>query len=233
MKKLFSTLIALVSVSAFAQNVVYLDSTDIDLGTNAATLVKTPMTPNMVTLNLVVPTQVKRCDPGDYMTVTSGAQCGYDSVARRCGGRYGGGYGGYGTPRRTGPNYRPPRTGGGNRPRRGTSIPAGRRYNPARGGMSGGSYGYPSSYNCGYDQVPRTCSVCRNPYYVTVDMRKTFDIQFERFNKDATIEFSLDQYSNLVLNITGISPRCIKKTIYTGTNNEKTGAKIKLKRSCR
>lgn len=230
MKKILAALIALASVNAFSQ-VIYLDSTEVYVGGNNATLVKTDMTPGNVTLRVSVPTTFERCNPGDYITVTDGVRCGYDEVARYC---RGGGY--YGTtPYRTGPNYRPPRTGPNYRPPRttgprpGTSIPAGRRYNPRhdnRGGV------YVGTSVCGYDKVPRTCSVCANPYYETVNVEKAFDLTFDRFTKDATIEFSLDQYGNLVLDVMGVASNCVKKTIY-GSGKNITGAKLKLKRSCR
>lgn len=232
MKKFLAALVALTSVSAFSQ-VIYLDQTDIELGGNTATLIKTSTTPKNITLRVTVPTTVERCNSYDYVRVTDGAQCGYDEVPRYC--RGGGSYGGrYGIPTRRGPNYNPPRRGGaynprrGSTPRRGTSIPAGRRYDPRR--STGGLFGGTSI--CSYDSVPRTCSVCRSPYYETVQVQKAFNLTFDRFNKDATIHFSLSQYGNLVLNVTGVSPRCIKKTIY-GSGKNITGAKVKLKRSCR
>lgn len=229
MKKILAALIAMASVNAFSQ-VIYLDQTDVVLGGSGATLIKTDVTPSNVTLRVTVPTTVERCNSYDYITVTDGARCGYDEVPRYCrGGSYGGGYG---TPTRRGPNYNPPRGGSYNPnrrgPRPGTSIPAGRRYNPNR--ANGGYYGGTSI--CGYDSVPRTCSVCANPYYETVQVQKAFDLTFERFTRDATIQFSLDQYGNLVLDVTGVSSGCVKKTVY-GSGTNITGAKLKLKRSCR
>lgn len=237
MKKILMALIATASVNAFSQD-IYLDQTDVVLGGSGATLIKTDVTPSNVTLRVTIPTTIERCNSNDYITVTGGTRCGYDKIPRYCrGGSYGGGYG---IPTRRGPNYNPSR-GGGYTPRRGTSIPAGRRYNPNHangrggfGGYYGGSYGgtYGGTMTCGYDSIPRTCSVCANPYYETVQIQKAFNLTFDRFTKDATIQFSLDQYGNLVLDVTGVSPGCVKKTIY-GSGKNITGAKIKLKRSCR
>lgn len=225
MKKLLAALIALVSLNAFSQ-VVYLDTTSVNLDSTGATLIKTSATPYNVTLNLIVPTTVERCEPRDMVTGTNAARCGTYTESYNCGGFGTGPYRrgpNYNPPRR-GPNYRPPGTTG---PRRGTSIPAGRRYNP-RNDNRGGYYGT----NICYREVPRTCTYCINPYYVTVDMPKTFDLTFDRFNRDATIEFNLDQHGNLILDVAGVAPGCVKKTIY-GSGKNITGAKLKLKRSCR
>lgn len=228
MKKILAALIALASVNAFSQ-VIYLDTTSVVLGGNNATLIKTGSTPSNVTLRVSVPTTFERCNPGSYVTMTDGARCGYDEVPRYCrgGGVYRGG------PVRRGPNYRPPRTGPNYRPprstpRRGVSIPAGRRYNPHRANTGV----YVGTTICGYDSVPRTCSVCTSPYYETVNVEKSFDLTFSKFTRDATIEFSLDQYGNLILDVMGVAPGCVKKTVY-GSGKNITGAKLKLKRSCR
>jgi hypothetical protein len=222
MKKILTALIAMTSLSAFSQ-VVYLDSGVVDLQGNSATLVKTAATPTTVDLKLTVPTTLERCNPMDFIRVTDGVRCGFDSVPRFCGG--------YGHPH--GPVVVGPRvvvTPGRPGPRPG-SVPAGRR---VRVGVGVG-VGYPGTYGpnyCGYDQVPRTCNICVRPYYETVDMAKSFKLQFEKFNQEATIEFALDQNYNLVLDVKGVSPSCVKTVIY-GKNGTKTGAKITMKRGCR
>jgi len=84
--------------------------------------------------------------------------------------------------------------------------------------------------------VARTCTVseryCSNPQYVTVDKIKNFNLQFDKFNKNASIAFSLDQNNNLELDVLNINESCVKKTIY-GNDGVTTGAKLKLKRRCR
>lgn len=214
MKKLIAAAIAIMSLNSFA-NTVYLDSANVDLGSNTATLVKTQTSPSVVNLKVTVPTTVERCEEADMRVrtrlVTSGARCGYDTISYRCGGVY------------TGPRYNPrgPRRRG---PRGRVSIPAGRRYNPARA-------------NICYRTVARTCSVseryCVNPQYVTVDKVKNFELTFAKFyNNEATINFSLDQNQNLTLEMADISPSCVKKKVYK-SGGVVTGARLKLKRSCR
>ncbi len=217
MKKLLILSLALVSMGALA-NTVYLNGSSVEVGSNAATLEKTANTPANVTLNLVVPTSVERCDDADMRTrrttVTNGPLCGYDSVAYRCnGGYYGSG--------RVGPRYNPPRRGP-RGPRGGRVVYAGRRYN---------------RNNLCYRTVARSCVTerryCANPQYVTVDKLKSFNLSFSKFSKDASIAFSLDQNQNLELEVLGMNDSCVKKTIYVSDSGEKTGAKLKLKRRCR
>lgn len=220
MKTLILALTALVSMSTFASPNVYLNGSYVNVDSNPATLIKTHNTPSSVNLSVNIPTTVERCDEQDmrtrYVTVTSGAQCGYDSVRYLCGGRYS-------TPTRRGSSYNPPRGGRGSSRGR-VSIPAGRRYNPVH------------ANNYCYRNVARTCSVakryCSNPYYVTVDKVKNFNLTFSKFSKTATIEFALDQDYNLDLDVISEPQSCVTKTIY-GSNGVKTGAKIKLKRRCR
>jgi hypothetical protein len=224
MKKLLTIAMAALSVGAFA-NTVYLDSDSVDLGSNQATLEKTSQTPTSVNLVVTVPTQIERCDDADMRverrTITSGARCGYDTVRTFCGG----GYGRVGYP--TGPRYNPRRTrvGGrrGGRVSGGIIISAGTRYNPIMDNMC-------------TTTVARTCTVseryCSNPQYVTVDKIKNFNLQFDKFNKNASIAFSLDQNNNLELDVLNINESCVKKTIY-GNDGVTTGAKLKLKRRCR
>lgn len=223
MKKIILMAMSIVSLGAFAQT-VYLDGSNVNVDTNPAILVKTSTTPNYVTLNVKVPTTVERCEEADmrvsYDMVTDGARCGYDTIRRNCGGGY--------YPGRVGPSYNPPRRGirigVGVRVGRGrVSIPAGRVYN--------GGY-----MNDCSETVARTCRVetryCSKPYSVTVDMYKTFNLEFLKFNEDASIDFSLDQNYNLKLDVLNMSDSCLKTTIY-GDNGVKTGAKIKLKSRCR
>ena len=56
--------------------------------------------------------------------------------------------------------------------------------------------------------------------------------EFKNFKKAAVINFSLDEHSNLVVDVTSEPASCVKKTIYGKTNNI-TGVKLKLKNSCR
>ncbi len=225
MKKLLTIALTALSVGAFA-NTVYLDNASVDLGSNQATLEKTSQTPTSVNLVVTVPTQIERCEPADMRVenrvITSGARCGYDTIRTYCGG----GFGGIGHP---GIGYNPPRVGvriGGGRGRgRGgrVVIPAGRRYNPIRN-------------NSCLRTVARTCTVseryCVNPQYVTVDKVKNFTLQFDKFNKDASIAFSLDQNNKLELDVLNMEASCIKKTVY-GNDGVTTGAKLKLRRRCR
>lgn len=219
MKKILIAMVAMMSLSAFSQ-VVYLDSTSVNLNSTGGTLIKTDMTPGKVTLNLMVPTSVERCDPRDMITGANAARCGTDTQYYNCGGRIG--IGGRYHPGRGRPIYTTPIRP---RPGRRVSVPAGRRYNPANDNR------LHINLQC-YREVARVCTYCVNPYYVTVDMPKTFDLTFDRFNRDATIEFNLDQHGNLILDVTGVAPGCVKKVIYGGGKNL-TGAKLKLKRSCR
>ena len=218
MKKLLTLSLAIASIGAFA-NTVYLNGSSVEVGSNAATLEKTANTPSNVTLNLVVPTSVERCDDADMRTrrtrVTNGPLCGYDSVAYRCsGGYYGSG--------RVGPRYNPPRRGGPRGPRNG-----------------GGYYGRRHGNRAGlcYRTVARSCvterSYCANPQYVTIDKLKSFKLSFSKFSKDASIAFSLDQNQSLELEVLGMNDSCVKKTVYVNDSGEKTGAKLKLKRKCR
>ena len=230
MKKLLFVLTALTSLASFASPNVFLDSSFVTVDSNPATLVKTRNTPSNVTLSVRVPTTIERCDDQDmrtrYVTVTSASECGTDRVRVNCGyGNGGYGNGGYNTPVRRGRNYNPP--GGVRRGSRGgrgrVSIPAGRRYN------------HYNNNSC-TEEIARTCQVprryCSNPFYVTVDKVKSFELSFDKFRKAATIEFSLDQNQNLELDVVSERVSCIAKTIY-GNNGVKTGAKIKLKRRCR
>jgi hypothetical protein len=227
MKKMLAAAIAILSLNSFA-NTVYLDSGSVDLGSNEATLEKTASTPSSVNLTVTVPTEIERCDEADMRvhrtTVTSGARCGYDTVRTRCGGYY---------PTTNYPRYRTPR--------RGPRGPRGPRYNPPRGGRTSvyaGRRYRNGSYNTNtcLRNVARTCTVneryCSNPQYVTVDKIKSFKLSFEKFNKDASIKFSLDQRNNLELEVLNIRSKCIKKKVFTN-GSEKTGAELKLKRRCR
>jgi hypothetical protein len=237
MKKLLFVLTTLTSLATFASPNVFLDSSFVTVDSNPATLVKTKNTPSNVTLSVRVPTTIERCDDQDmrtrYVTVTSASECGTDRIRVNCGfgnGGFGNGHygnGGFNTPIRRGGNYNPP--GGVRRGPRGgsgrgrVSIPAGRRYN------------HYNNNSC-VEEIARTCQVarryCSNPFYVTVDKVKSFELSFDKFRKAATIEFSLDQNQNLELDVVSESVSCIAKTIY-GDNGVKTGAKIKLKRRCR
>jgi hypothetical protein len=227
MKKLIIALTALTSLASFASPNVYLDGSRVVVDSNPSTLIKTVNTPSNVTLAVRVPTTIERCEDRDmrrrYVTVTSASECGTERIRTSCGyGRGGYGNGGMNVPTRRGGNYNPPSRNG----RRGSrvSVPAGRRYNTAR------------SINTCFETVARTCKVsrsyCSNPFYVTVDKIKSFDLSFDRFRKAATIEFSLDQNQNLELDVTSERSSCISQTIYN-KNGVKTGAKIKLKRRCR
>jgi hypothetical protein len=231
MKILLFALTALTSLATIASPNIDLNSSYVTVNSNPATLIKTRNTPNNVALSVRVPTTIERCEDQDmrtrYVTVTSASECGTDRIRVNCGfgnGHYGNG--GFNTPVRRGRNYNPPggrrgsRAGGRGR----LSIPAGRRYNPM------------NNNNSCTEEIARTCQVtrryCSNPYYVTVDKVKSFELSFDKFRKAATIEFSLDQNQNLELDVVSESVSCIAKTIY-GDNGVKTGAKIKLKRRCR
>jgi hypothetical protein len=230
MKKILTAAIAVLSLNSFA-NTVYLDSSRVDLGANQATLEKTASTPETVNLKVTVPTKIERCDEVDMRvqrtTVTSGARCGYETVVVSCNG-YDTGY--YPNTR---PRYRAPRTGRVSR--------RGSRYNPPVGGRTS-VYAGRRYRNGGFNRhtcvrtIAKTCTVneiyCSNPQYVTVDKVKNFKLFFNRFNKEASIKFSLDQENNLELKVLNIKSSCLKTKVFVN-GSEKTGAEIKLKRRCR
>lgn len=226
MKKLISAFLMILSSQLLA-NTVYLDSAQVDLGANEATLEKTLNTPSVVNLTVAVPTEVERCAPEDMRvrrtTITSGARCGYETVRTFCGGINRGGYypGTYPrVPRRRGPRYNPPR-------RRGLrgSVYAGRRY------RNGGFIN-----NTCVRSIARTCTVneryCSNPQYDTVNKAKNFKLSFVKFNKEASIKFSLNQFNTLELDVLNIKSSCVKKKVFV-KGSEKVGAELKLKRRCR
>ncbi len=211
---------AITSVSAFAQT---LNSSYVTVDGNPALIEITEQTPKDVTLQVKVPTQVKKCNPEDYAYREVERIVGYDSVPRVvCNGRYGqGGHHGNGgvvVRRRTG--HRVPTNGGA--PRRGPN------YNPNRGRNH-------QANNCHtvYDRVPRygivTEKYCLAPYYTTVNIDKSYKLKIRGFKKSAQFEFALDAQGNVKLDAADIAADCVRKKVYTYKNK----AKLKLKRRCR
>jgi len=215
------TLSALFVFSIFANDYVVLDGPTVKLDSSMATLEKNHYTPNSVNMIVPVVHTVEMCDPRDERTQRydcSETDTYWDSFCH--GGRVGGGIG---YPR--GPRYNPPRTGGRVVIGNGRGRRTGRVVVRTR----------PVNTGCWRTRViPRTCTrtICSNPYTIDEVRNQNFNLTFENYNKDAILNFSLDQYGNLTLMPTSTSASCTVLTKY-GSGSDVTGAKLKLKRRCR
>jgi hypothetical protein len=213
-------LVALLITSAFANDYVVLDGPSVRLDSSVATLEKNHYTPSVVNLMVPVIHTVEMCDPRDERTeryACDETDTYYDPYCYG-GGRIGGPIGPRG-PR--GPRYNPPRPRGGVVRGR----PTGRVIVRSR----------PINSGCWRTRViRRTCTrtICTNPYTIDEVRNQNFALSFENYNKDAILNFSLDQYGNLTLMPTTISAACTVLTKF-GEGSNVTGAKLKLKRRCR
>tara|TARA_B100001971_G_scaffold129103_1_gene119013 strand:- start:58815 stop:59483 length:669 start_codon:yes stop_codon:yes gene_type:complete len=217
-------LVALFAIGASANDYVVLEGNSVRLESSTASLEKTAYTPNSI--NLIVPVTYTRemCEPRDERRERydcSETDTYYDPYC----------YGGpIGYPRH---------------PRGGGVVVRGPRYNPP-GGTVGRSRttgrvvvrtGRSHRVDTGCwrtRRIPRTCTrtICTNPYYVDDVVSKNFTLTFDNYNRNDVLNFSLDQYGNLTLMPTRISAGCTVLTKY-GSGSDVTGAKLKLKRSCR
>lgn len=223
MKRLL--LIALMALGVSANDYVVLEGNTVTLNSSSASLEKTAYTPNSI--NLVVPVTYTRemCDPRDERIQRydcSETDTYYDPLC------YGGPIGHPRHPRGgvvvRGPRYNPPGTGGtvGRSRRTGRVV--------VRTGRS-----HRTDMGCWRTRViPRTCTrtICSNPYYVDDVVSQNFTLTLENYTRNDVLNFSLDQYGNLTLLPTRVSAGCTVLTKY-GSGSNVTGAKLKLKRSCR
>lgn len=232
MKKMLF-LLGFMCFNAFSQ-VVVLNQESITLESNTAVFDKPSDSPSFIVLNVLVPTTQKICIRNEQRQVfgQNGEQCGYDLVERQdCrGGYYGGGYP-YPGP---GPGRVVVRRGG-----RGPVGPG-----PVRGGRVrigvGVGVGYPPvGMGCRYytERVPRSCyfyeNFCAEYETRVTGVYKKFNLQFEKFNSAALINFSLDEHNNLTVDVTSHEPSCIKKTFYGPRGGDTTGIKLTLQKRCR
>jgi len=216
MKKLLIALVSiasLASINSFAQT---LDAAFVTIDGNPAVLQKTEQTPKSVTLQVKVPTQVKRCNPEDYAYREVRGIIRYESVPRVvCNGGYQNG----------GPRN------GGVVVRRHPSNP--RHQNPRHQNPRNHPQHRRNSCHTVYQEVPVygmiTEKYCVAPYYATVNVDKTFQLKFNKFQRAASILFSLDEYDNAEVTVSDMPEDCVKIKIY----NNKRAAKLTLKRSCR
>lgn len=217
-------LVALFALGVSANDYVVLEGNSVSLNSSNASLEVTAYTPNNI--NLIVPVTYTRemCDPRDERRERydcSETESYYDPYC----------YGGpIGHPRRggtinpRGPRYNPPGGTVGRSRRTGRVV-----VRTGRTGRVGTTSG------CWRTRlVPRTCTrtICTNPYYVDDVVTKNFSLTLESYTRNDVLNFSLDQYGNLNLMPTRVSPGCTVLTKY-GSGSNVTGAKLKLKRSCR
>lgn len=222
--KNFLFLLGFMCFDAFSQ-VVILNEEAITLDSNNVVFDKPADSPSFIVLNVPVPTTQRFCVRNEQRQVfgQNGEQCGYDLVQRQdCGGYYGGGY----------PHPGPGRV----IIRRGTRGPV---PGPVRGGIRVGHPRVGVGVGCRYytERVPRSCYFNENfcaQYDTTVNnIYKKFNLQFEKFNSAALINFSLDENNNLNVDITSHEPSCIKKTFYGPRGGDTTGIKLTLQKRCR
>lgn len=214
MKLFFGMLI--VSLSSFAGDNI-LNSKTKTLDSNSMILEKPSDAPNFITLNVPVPTTSRYCvEYADRQVFGQNErECGYDLIERRdcSGGVY---------------------VGGGSVVVRRGPLPGGRGGIGVRVPMPR----IPVTNPCRYytEKVPRSCyftdTYCARYETSVAPVYKRFNLEFERFNVATKINFSLDEYNNLIVDALDVPEYCIKKVVYAN-GAEVTGVKLKLKRSCR